>query len=134
MTVTRRDKTDVIERDGGYCLLALTNCIGEAQTADHRANRGHGGAGSALDGGENLIAACAICNADKENATGLVRLDLIERGLRVIPAATHRKTLIRVQHTPVQGIDGLWWMLLDTKTRRLATALEIRRHRRAVAA
>jgi hypothetical protein len=134
MTVTAADKTAVIDRDGGFCLLMLRNCTGEAQTADHRANRGQGGAGSALDGGENLIAACSLCNGEKETVTGLVRLDLIERGLRVVPDSTHRKTLLRVQHTPVQGIDGEWWMLLDTKTRRHATRLEVVRHLRSVAA
>jgi hypothetical protein len=128
MTVTVKDKTAVIDRDGGFCLLTLPNCLGEAQTADHRANRGQGGAGSVLDGGENLIAACSICNNDKENATGIVRLDLIERGLRVVSDSTHRKTLARVQATPVQALDGEWWMLLTTRDRRRATAREIDRH------
>ena len=134
MTVTAADKTAVIDRDGGFCLLMLAGCLGEAQTADHRANRGQGGAGDILDGGENLIAACSICNGNKENATGIVRLDLIERGLRVLPGATHRKTLDRVRITPVQGIEGEWWMPLTMKTRRLATAHEVHRHLQAVAA
>lgn len=132
MTVTAADKTAVIDRDGGFCLLMLRNCTGEAQTADHRANRGQGGAGDVLDGGENLIAACSICNGDKETVTGIVRLDLIERGLRVIPDSTHRKTLARVQNTPVQGIDGEWWMLIDLRTRRLATRAEVHHHLKAV--
>lgn len=128
MTVTAKDKTNVIERDGGFCILMLSNCLGEAQTADHRANRGSGGAGAVLDGGENLIAACAVCNSDKENATGIVRLDLIERGLRVLPGSTHRKTLERVRVTPYMGIEGDWWMPLSTTARRAATREELAQH------
>jgi len=134
MTVTVGNKRSVIERDGGFCLLALQNCLGEAQTADHRANRGQGGAGGVLDDGVNLIAACSVCNADKERATGVVLMDLIERGLRVKPGATHRHTLARVLLTPVQTLDGSWWMPLDYARRRPANRSEIERHLEAVAA
>jgi hypothetical protein len=128
MTVTVRDKKDVIERDGGMCLLALEGCLGGAQTADHRANRGHGGAGDVLDGGENLIAACSPCNARKETATGEVLEHLIYRGLRVLPGATHRKTLARVLLTPVLMLDRSWRMLQSTTSSRLATNEEIAAH------
>ncbi|MFL2002278.1 HNH endonuclease [Microbacterium sp. A1-JK] len=128
MTVTVNDKKDVIARDGGFCLLALAHCTGEAQTADHRANRGQGGAGDVLDGGENLVAACAICNGMKEVATGRTRNDLIQRGLRVLPASTHAKTALRVRLTPVQTLDGSWWSLLGYRDRRPATVAEVDAH------
>lgn len=134
MAVDVAKKRAVIARDGGFCLLALQNCIGEAQTADHRANRGQGGAGAVLDHGANLIAACSICNGDKERATGVVLLDLIERGLRVKPGATHRHTLERVHLTPVQVLDGSWWMPMDHTRRRPALRAEVERHLEAVAA
>ena len=79
-------------------------------------------------------AACSVCNADKERATGVVLMDLIERGLRVKPGATHRHTLARVLLTPVQTLDGSWWMPLDYARRRPANRSEIERHLEAVAA
>jgi hypothetical protein len=134
MVVSVAKKRDVIARDGGFCLLVLPGCLGEAQTADHRANRGQGGAGAVLDHGANLIGACGLCNAAKENATGQALLDLLERGLRVLPAATHRKTLERVLFTPVQVLDGSWWVPLSERDRRPATRGEVERHLRWVAA
>ncbi|MBO3663712.1 HNH endonuclease [Microbacterium stercoris] len=134
MAVSVAKKRAVIARDGGFCLLALANCRGEAQTADHRANRGHGGAGDVLDDGVNLIAACSICNAEKETATGVVLLDLLERGLRVLHASTHRKTLERVWLTPILMLDGSWRMPMSYDDWRPATSFEIARHLEAVAA
>lgn len=126
-------KRQVIARDGGFCLLALHRCQGEATTTDHRANRGSGGS-IALNHGGNLIAACAICNGDKADARGRVRSDLIERGLLVIPDSTHAKTLDRALSTPIQDLAGDWWMLLSATERRPATRLELERHVAAVAA
>lgn len=118
MTVSRAEKDAVIERDGGYCLLALPGCLGEATTADHRANRGAGGAPRAtLDDPANLIAACVICNGEKENATGQLRLSLIARGLRVEKASTNAKTLERVKATPVEYLDGERYLLVSARER-----------------
>ena len=116
MTLARRLFEDIRERDGGFCLLALPNCLGEGGVLDHRAGRGHGGS-KLLDHPANLILACAICNGAKENAPALVRMDLIERGLRVERDSTNAKTLARVKNTPVQGLDGEWWFLIDEHTR-----------------
>ena len=121
MTVTVKMKREVIERDGGFCLIAFPNCQGEATTADHRANRGGGGS-QILDHGANLIAACGICNGEKENARGIVRLDLIERGLRVEKASTNEETLVRAQRTPVLSLDGTSWRLVSTTERVLVAA------------
>jgi 5-methylcytosine-specific restriction endonuclease McrA len=106
-------KRAVIRRDGGFCLLALHRCQGEATTTDHRANRGMGGS-RLLNDPVNLIAACGICNGDKADATSL---ELEERGLWVRPAATHEKTLVRARETPVEALDGTRWFLLSATER-----------------
>ena len=110
-------KRAVIRRDGGFCLLALPGCQGEATTAHHRANRGSGGS-RVLNHPANLVATCQPCNGAAEDAPALVRIDLIERGLRVEKAATNEQTLARCIATPVQSLDGEWWRLVDENTRR----------------
>ena len=118
VTVTRAMKDAVIARDGSFCLLALPGCLGEATTADHRANRGQGGSKKGvLDHPANLIAACTICNGEKENATGQLRLNLIQRGLRVEKAATNAQTLERVKQTPVEYLDGGLFLLVSERER-----------------
>lgn len=117
MTVTPAQKRRVIERDGGFCLLATHVCTGEAQTTDHRANRGNGGAGDRLDHPANLIAACSLCNGEKAKAHGQLRLDLIDRGLIVIPDSTHEKTLRRAMETPIMTLDGRLFLLTGYDTR-----------------
>ena len=114
--IPRRVFEAVKERDGGFCLLALPGCLGEGGVADHRANRGMGGA-KVLDHGAALILACAICNGRKADAHALTLFDLEERGLWVRPAATHTKTLARVLQTPVTDLEGRRWLLIDEHTR-----------------
>lgn len=109
-------KRAVIRRDGGFCLLALPGCLGEAQTTDHRANRGSGGS-RVLNDPACLIAACTLCNGAKADAPALVLLDLEERGLWIRKAATNAQTLERAKETPVQGLDGRWWMLRSASER-----------------
>lgn len=109
-------KRAVIERDGGFCLLALPGCLGEAQTTDHRANRGAGGS-RLLNDPANLIAACTICNGAKADAHAMVLNNLESRGLYIRPGATHEKTLERARRTPVESLDGEWWILLDEHRR-----------------
>jgi len=121
VTVTVAQKKRIIARDGGFCLLALNVCTGEAQTTDHRANRGSGGAGDRLDHPANLIAACSLCNGAKAEAHGVTRLDLIERGLIVIPDSTHEKTLHRAMETPVMALDGRLFRLTGFDTREQVT-------------
>lgn len=106
----------IYDRDGAFCLLALPGCLGEGGVADHRANRGMGGA-KVLDHGCNAILACAICNGRKADAHALTLFDLEERGLWVRPAATHTKTLARVLQTPVTDLEGRRWLLIDEHTR-----------------
>ncbi|QUY63314.1 Hypotetical protein [Gulosibacter molinativorax] len=84
--------------------------MGEATVADHRANRGSGGSRS-LDVPHVLIAACTLCNGLKEDAVGLYRESLIDRGIRVLKAATNRETAHRCELAPVQYPDGRWWLL-----------------------
>ncbi|GAA5198699.1 hypothetical protein [Microbacterium jejuense] len=109
-------KRAVIRRDGGFCVLRLPGCLGEAQTTDHRANRQAGGS-RLLNDPAVLIGACTICNGNKESTTGEVRAELIRRGLIVLPASTHEKTLARVKDTPVIYPDGSTWLLIDASTR-----------------
>jgi 5-methylcytosine-specific restriction endonuclease McrA len=109
-------KRAVISRDGGFCLLALPGCLGEAQTAHHRANRGSGGS-RVLNHPANLVAVCTPCNGAAEDAHAIVRLDLIERGLRVEKAATNEATLTRALNTVVEYLDGERYYLVDENTR-----------------
>lgn len=120
-------KRSVIARDGGFCLLALHRCQGEASTTDHRANRGAGGS-RVLNDPVNLVAACGVCNNDKADAYGLTKLDLMERGLLILPAASHEQTLERARQAPVQDLSGEWWMLLSASERRPATEDEVEDH------
>lgn len=110
-------KRAVILRDGGFCLLALPGCQGEATTTDHRANRGGGGS-RVLNDARNLIAACAICNGLKADAGEIVLYSLESRGLYIRKAATNHQTLQRAIDTPVTYLDGEQYWLVDASTRR----------------
>lgn len=103
----------VLLRDGGICVLRLTGCLVEATVADHRANRGQGGAGIRLDGFSNLIAACVLCNGRKEDADKELRETLIARGVRVESHSTHAKTALRALEKPVYYPDGKVYTLDD---------------------
>lgn len=116
MTVTVALKKAIIERDGGFCLMALPGCNGYAQTTHHRANRGMGGS-TILDHPANLVAVCVLCNGYAEDAPALVRFDLIERGLRVEKAATNEATLRRAVETPVEYLDGERCYLISASER-----------------
>lgn len=117
MTVTVATKKAVIERDGGFCLLVLPGCLGEAQTTDHRANRGSGGS-EVLDDPRNLIAACTLCNGKKADGHTIVLDDLEARGLYIRKAATNQKTLLRAIETPVEYLDGERHYLVSATERR----------------
>lgn len=117
MTVTVATKRAVIERDGGFCLLVLPGCTGEAQTTDHRANRGSGGS-TVLDDPRNLIAACVLCNGAKADGHAIVLANLELRGLYIRKAATNQKTLIRAIETPVEYLDGERFYLVSVNERR----------------
>lgn len=116
MTLKRKLVDQIIERDGGFCLMALPNCLGEANVAHHRANRGAGGS-KVLDDPANLVAVCTLCNGAAEDAPALVRLDLLERGLRVEKAATNAETLKRAKLTPVEYLDGRRFWLMSAFVR-----------------
>lgn len=107
----------VLERDGGRCLLRLSKfCLGTATVADHRANRGSGGAKNrVLDQPSNLIAACGVCNGFKESNAD--RAALVEKGLRVESGRTHRHTAEKALDTPVEYPDGTLWWLADDGTK-----------------
>lgn len=113
---TVKTKTSVIHRDGGRCVLNLARCTGQAETTDHRANRQAGGS-RVLNDPANLLGACVRCNGDKADASGEVREDLERRGINILPASTHEKTLERAKATPVQYPDGRWYQLVDENTR-----------------
>jgi 5-methylcytosine-specific restriction endonuclease McrA len=100
----------VLKRDGYQCVIAGDQCLGEASTADHRANRGNGGS-KVLNDPRALIAACGICNGLKEDSSGQEREELIRRGVKVQKAATNAQTLVLCQYTPVEYPDGAVWFL-----------------------
>ncbi|QNA94221.1 hypothetical protein G4G29_14610 [Microbacterium sp. Se63.02b] len=62
--------------------------------------------------------ACSICNGRAEDASGIVRADLIRRGLRVEKAATNAQTLQRCIDTPVEYLDGELFYLVSATERR----------------
>lgn len=113
MAIKKKTVAAVIRRDGGLCVLAFDRiCQTLATDADHRANRGHGGAKSGvLDQPSNLIAACRICNGFKES--GADREAMLERGVRVQGDSTHQKTARRALSTPVRYPDGRLFYLDD---------------------
>lgn len=117
MVISKKVMADLKERDKGFCLMALPGCLGEGDVPHHRANRGSGGSRT-LDHPANLVLVCALCNGAAEDAPALVRLDLIERGLRVEKAATNQATLQRAIDTPVTYLDGERYWLVDATTRR----------------
>ena len=110
-------KTQVIARDGGFCLLALPGCAGEATTTDHRANRGSGGS-RVLNDPRCLVAACWACNGVKADAGSLTLMELEERGLYVRKDSTNEKTLQRCIDTPVEYLDGERHYLVSATERR----------------
>lgn len=110
-------KQDVIARDGGFCLLALPGCEGEATTTDHRANRGSGGS-RVLNDPRCLVAACWKCNGAKADAGAIVLMELEERGLYVRKDSTNAKTLERCIATPVEYLDGEQHYLVSATERR----------------
>ena len=101
----------VLERDGGRCVIAGPACLGEATVADHRANRGAGGS-TVLNDMRCLIAACGLCNSFKADASRWDRDELVRRGVIVLKAATNHETVRRCQMTAVEYPDGaVWWLL-----------------------
>ena len=117
MAVTVATKKAVLERDGGFCLMALPGCLGEAQTTHHRANRGSGGS-KVLDHPANLVAVCSLCNSRAADAHAIGRMELIERGLRDEKAATNAATLERAKRIPVEYLTGQRWFLISDTERR----------------
>lgn len=115
----RRLFEQIRERDGFFCLMALPGCMGEGNVLHHRANRGSGGS-RVLDHPAVLVLVCSLCNGAAEDAGSMLRLDLIERGLRVEKAATNAQTLERVKATPVETLDGERWFLISATERRHA--------------
>lgn len=102
----------VIERDGGFCMLRFEVCTGAATVADHRANRGSGGAKHhVLDQPSNLIAACRLCNGYKESNAD--RAVMIARGVRVESGRTHQHTAEKAREIPVTYPDGKTYLLDD---------------------
>lgn len=117
MTLPRRLFDQIAERDGYFCLMALHNCDGEGNVLHHRANRGAGGS-KILDHPANLVLSCWRCNGDAEDASAIVRMDLIERGLRVEKAATNEATLERAKRTPVEYLTGDRYLLVSATERK----------------
>ncbi|QIK63807.1 hypothetical protein G7068_11875 [Leucobacter viscericola] len=102
----------VLKRDGGLCVIQLDGCLRDANVADHRRNRGSGGARS-LDGKSNLIAACGLCNGAKEDTKGELRDLLIARGVIIESGRTHEHEAQKARETPVWYPDGRVWRLDD---------------------
>ena len=118
--VSAKTKAAVLLRDRGLCVLQISpHCSRIATDADHRANRGHGGAKSGiLDQPSNLIGACRICNSYKESNAD--RAALVARGVRVEGGRTHAHTADKARDTPVEYPNGERWWLTDDCTRKPA--------------
>lgn len=112
MALPRKTRDQVLERDSHTCAVRGPHCLGEAQVAHHRANRGAGGSKS-LDGMSNLIASCSPCNGWIEDSSGDVRAELERRGVRVRSDSTHAKTALRALVIPVLYPDGERYYLDD---------------------
>ena len=91
--------------------MRFPGCQREATCADHRANRGAGGAGKRLDGFSNLIAACGLCNGHKESQS--VREHVVRLGLRVPAGRTHEHTAEKAREIPVTYPNKRKYMLCD---------------------
>lgn len=115
-TMPRKLVQLVLERDKHVCVINLPGCDGTASLADHRSNRGVGGA-AILNHPSVLVAGCWPCNGAKEDAHGEQRERLVERGVRVPPDSTHAKTLARNIAAPVCLPDGRWFLLREDGTR-----------------
>lgn len=115
--ISRKVLEQIKVRDKGFCLMALPCCLGEGGVPHHRANKGAGGSRT-LDHPANLVLVCSLCNGAAEDAGSMLRLDLIERGLRIEKAATNAQTLERVKATPVETLDGERWFLISATERR----------------
>ena len=108
--------TQVLERDGGWCVINGPACLGEATVADHRANRGSGGS-QVLNDIRCLIAACGLCNGLKEDSSRAYRAELIRRGVIVAKAATNHETVNKCANKPVEYPNESWWFLHVDGTR-----------------
>lgn len=109
--IPKKTVAAVLERDRGLCVLQISPaCLRTATEADHRANRGHGGAKSGvLDQLSNLIGACGICNGHKESNAD--RAELLRRGVRVDGGRTHAHTAEKARAIPVEYPNGeVWWL------------------------
>ena len=102
----------VLERDGGMCVIGGPACLGEATVADHRANRGAGGS-TVLNDVRCLIAACGICNGLKADASRFYRDELVRRGVIGLKAATNQETVRKCQMKAVEYPNGDVYWLLD---------------------
>lgn len=112
VSIPKRQVVGVLERDDFVCVLQLPGCLWDASCFDHRSNRGIGGS-KVLNGMSAGVAACGICNGNKEDSTGEEREELKRRGLIVAKAATHAATAARLRLTPVLYPDGNEYWLTD---------------------
>jgi hypothetical protein len=80
---SKADRTFVLERDGGVCLMWNTNpwCAYTADTVNHRINRGSGGS-KGLNARVNGCAICSSCNGLIEHDPDLAEVAR-ERGVKV---------------------------------------------------
>lgn len=119
--IPKRIVKQVLERDGCVCMIGGPHCSGTATVADHRWNRGSGG-NPRGNVPENLVAACGICNGEKESNPDL-RADCRHRGIALethyppadfLPLIKTRDTDFMLQllcKTPVVDPAGDVWYL-----------------------
>jgi hypothetical protein len=108
----------VLDAWGHRCVIGGPHCLGVASVADHRCGRGVGG-NKNLNVFVALVAACGLCNGEKESSPQLAA-ECRERGITVPYSGNHgsldkqavtKATLRRLEHTPVQDASGQWWWL-----------------------
>lgn len=112
----------------GECVIGGPHCLHMASCADHRWNRGMGGNPRA-NVPVNLVAACGLCNGEKESDPAL-RAECVERGIAVPtayppldfePLVRTRLTdwmLLRLAERPVIDSWGVAWTITPDGARK----------------
>lgn len=111
---TVKQKREILERDGGVCLMWGSNpqCRYEADTVNHRINRGAGGSRS-LNVLVNGCAICSVCNGLIESDSELAAVAR-ERGVKVRSSHNADRDLVTLRLTPLMHpVWGLYRLSID---------------------
>lgn len=134
MVISRRLVRLTLDTWHGQCVIGGPHCLHVASCADHRWNRGMGGNPRA-NAPVNLVAACGLCNGEKESNPAL-RADCVARGIaveteypppefeRLVKTRITDWMLLKLAETPVTDSWGVTWTITPNGQRkRLEVAL-----------